>query len=77
MSFIYICIHIPKNNIEVLSSRKYDGKKVDIWSLGIILYVMLVGQVPFKSRHVKILYESIVNKEYNIPDYVPNGNKFI
>jgi serine/threonine protein kinase len=57
---------------EVLSSRKYDGKKVDIWSLGIILYVMLVGQVPFKSRHVKILYESIVNKEYNIPDYVPN-----
>jgi len=62
--------------VEVLSSRKYDGKKADIWSLGIILYVMLVGQVPFKSRHVKILYESIVNKEYKIPDYVPNGNNY-
>ncbi|KAL6594467.1 Pkinase-domain-containing protein [Neocallimastix sp. 'constans'] len=56
---------------EVLSSRNYDGKKADIWSLGIILYVMLVGQVPFKGRYVKVLYESIVNKEYEIPDYVP------
>lgn len=60
---------------EVLSSKKYDGKKADIWSLGVMLYVMLVGQVPFKSRHVKILYESIVNKEYNIPDYVPKDAK--
>jgi len=35
---------------------------------------MLVGQVPFKGRYVKVLYESIVNKEYEIPDYVPEGD---
>lgn len=49
----------------------YDGSKIDVWSLGIILYVMLVGCVPFNWRdnaHWYEVYEVITTHEPCIPD---------
>jgi len=34
---------------EIISSKSYKGKPTDIWSLGIILYIMVVGRFPFRS----------------------------
>ena len=38
---------------EIVMKSLYDGKKTDIWALGIILYVILYGDFPFKSVHEK------------------------
>ncbi|XP_003760575.1 testis-specific serine/threonine-protein kinase 5-like isoform X1 [Sarcophilus harrisii] len=35
---------------EILMSKKYNGEQADLWSLGVILYAMVTGKLPFKER---------------------------
>lgn len=53
---------------EVLSG-KYEGKKADIWSCGIILFVMLSGCHPFDGETVNDLFKRIENLEFKYPTY--------
>jgi len=52
---------------EVLSADGYD-KEVDLWSIGVITYILLCGFPPFYNEHLPVLFEAIMNAEYDYPE---------
>lgn len=58
---------------EVIKNRPYDGAKADVWSCGVILYVMLTGMTPFNydaERNLQTMYEAIAAADYHMPPYL-------
>jgi serine/threonine protein kinase len=51
---------------EILSSTKY-GKDVDWWSLGVLIYEMMIGRPPFYSENTNQMYEKILKDELRFP----------
>lgn len=74
---------------EMLSGKKYMGTgistilsytghlttsaEVDIWSLGIIFYCLLIGTLPFDDDDENVMREKIIAGEYEIPEWVNSG----
>jgi 5'-AMP-activated protein kinase, catalytic alpha subunit len=54
----------------MISSKKYNGLEVDIWSSGIILFAMVCGYLPFEDSNTAELYKKILSGEYQLPDFV-------
>ena len=52
---------------EMIEGKSYRGLPADIWSSGIILYLMLTGRLPFNELTNKKLYSKILNGKYRIP----------
>ncbi|KAL6629122.1 hypothetical protein ACP70R_028887 [Stipagrostis hirtigluma subsp. patula] len=52
---------------EVLSRRGYDGVKADIWSCGVILFVLVAGYLPFHDTNLIEMYRKISKAEYRCP----------
>eukprot|EP00123_Amoebidium_parasiticum_P015567 comp23036_c0_seq1/m.36838 comp23036_c0_seq1/g.36838 ORF comp23036_c0_seq1/g.36838 comp23036_c0_seq1/m.36838 type:complete len:442 (-) comp23036_c0_seq1:869-2194(-) len=52
---------------ECLQKKPYSGKKADSWSLGIILYAMVVGTYPFTDDTTTKLEQKILSGKYNVP----------
>lgn len=55
---------------EQINGMAYSGEKHDMWSLGIILYTLLVGSHPFKVKAPHQLLEDIKNVNYTIPNFL-------
>ncbi|XP_060168182.1 CBL-interacting serine/threonine-protein kinase 25-like [Lycium barbarum] len=54
---------------EVLRKKGYDGAKSDIWSCGVILYVLLAGFLPFKHENLMKMYRKVFKGEYEFPPW--------
>jgi serine/threonine protein kinase len=52
---------------ECLTGLPYDGRTNDCWSVGVIFYAMVTGQLPWTKRNQRQLFEQIRRAEYTIP----------
>ena len=62
---------------EMIKEMGYNGEETDIWSAGIILYLMLCGTLPFYEEDNQLLYQKIIKGEYTIPKYLSEEAKDI
>ncbi|CAN6458696.1 unnamed protein product [Victoria cruziana] len=54
---------------EVLRKKGYDGAKADIWSCGVILYVLLAGFLPFQDENIMHMYRKVFKAEFQVPPW--------
>ena len=77
------CYYFPKKKLlstpcgsphyaspEMVLGNKYSGRKIDIWSCGIIIYVMICGYLPFEAPSSMLLFRKIVECKVDYPDFV-------
>lgn len=55
---------------ECLQSHEYDGRKSDVWSLGIILYEILTGMHPWNVKNTAMMLRQISCANFKVPEYV-------
>ncbi len=78
-----LCNYIKENNFlstpcgslnyaspESYKGKKYDGEKFDIWSLGILLFVMLTGYLPFEGNNIYNILNEIQFKKLEFPNWI-------
>lgn len=54
---------------EVLARKGYDGAKADIWSCGVILFVLLAGCLPFQDDNLVAMYKKIYRGDFKCPPW--------
>ena len=55
---------------ELLSAKPYIGPEVDVWSFGVVLYVLVCGKVPFDDQSVSVLHEKIKKGNVEYPAFL-------
>ncbi|KAK6161479.1 hypothetical protein DH2020_004860 [Rehmannia glutinosa] len=62
---------------EVVYRKGYDGEKADAWSCGVLLYVFLVGSLPFDDSNLSNMYRAMHRRSFEFPDWVSKSAKIV
>ncbi|TYH26641.1 hypothetical protein ES288_A02G004700v1 [Gossypium darwinii] len=62
-------VEVLATKSKILSKKGYDGAKADIWSCGIVLYVLHAGYLPFNDANMTVMYRNIYRGEYKFPKW--------
>ncbi|KAJ4982453.1 hypothetical protein NE237_033290 [Protea cynaroides] len=60
---------------EVINNKGYDGAKADLWSCGVILFVLMAGYLPFEDSNLVTLYKKIFKAEFTCPPWFSTSAK--
>jgi len=60
---------------EIIDGNIGHSYEVDIWSLGVILYILIIGKPPFETTDIKLTYKRIKENRYSFPDNFPISTK--
>ncbi|XP_071920548.1 CBL-interacting serine/threonine-protein kinase 23-like isoform X13 [Coffea arabica] len=60
---------------EVINNKGYDGAKADLWSCGVILFVLMAGYLPFEESNLLSLYKKIFKAEFTCPPWFSSSAK--
>ncbi|XP_004490705.1 CBL-interacting serine/threonine-protein kinase 2-like [Cicer arietinum] len=60
---------------EVIKRKGYDGAKADIWSCGVVLFVLLAGYVPFNDTNLMEMYKKVSKGDFKCPNWFPKNVK--
>lgn len=55
---------------ELIQGKSYLGSEADVWSMGILLYVLMCGYLPFDDDNVMALYKKIMRGKYDVPKWL-------
>ncbi|KAI8809751.1 kinase-like domain-containing protein, partial [Cladochytrium replicatum] len=55
---------------EMIAGKQYAGREVDVWSLGVILYVLVCGQLPWDDRNMSRMFVEIMSCKVKIPEEI-------
>uniref|UniRef100_A0A5B6Z2B7 non-specific serine/threonine protein kinase n=1 Tax=Davidia involucrata TaxID=16924 RepID=A0A5B6Z2B7_DAVIN len=60
---------------EVIGNKGYDGAKADLWSCGVILFVLMAGYLPFEESNLIALYKKIYKADFSCPPWFSSSAK--
>ncbi|XP_042416943.1 CBL-interacting protein kinase 23-like isoform X1 [Zingiber officinale] len=60
---------------EVIRDKGYDGAKADIWSCGVILFILMAGYLPFEGSNLMSLYKKIFKADFSCPNWFSTSAK--